>query len=97
MTMMTPSLVVMTLSATQNNNQQTKGANKRADGVEAMAMAKAMLTATAMATVMANGNGKGNCNDDGNSNANGNTTIIKQRGQTRGEMVMRQWQQQWQW
>ncbi len=31
-TIMTPSLVVMALSTTQNNNQPTKGANKSIDG-----------------------------------------------------------------
>ncbi len=74
MTIMTPSLVAMALSAAQNTNQQMKGANKRGDGVEAMGMA--------MATEMANGGCKGNCygNGNGNNNGNGNTIINKQRG-----------------
>ncbi len=58
----TPLLVAMPLSTAQNNNQQTKGANKRGDGakVMAMAMAVAMEMAMAMTTAMANDNGKGN-------------------------------------
>jgi hypothetical protein len=42
---MTPLMLAMALSATQNNNQQTKGANKRGDGVKAIEMATAMVTA----------------------------------------------------
>ncbi len=68
----TPSLVAMALSATQNNNQQTKGANKRGDGVEAMETAMTMVTAMAMATAMANGNGNGNCDGDGDGDGDGN-------------------------
>ena len=91
MTTKTPLLVAMALTATQNNNQQTKGANKRGDGVEAMETATAMIMVTAMATGMASGNSKGNCDGDGNGdgdsnsningegNGNDNTTINKQR------------------
>jgi hypothetical protein len=42
----TPLLVAMALSAAQNNNQHTKGANKRGDNVKAMVTVRAMVTAT---------------------------------------------------
>jgi hypothetical protein len=51
---MSPSLVAMALSAAQNNNQQTKGANKRKDGDDSVGRQQLIQEERSMPTEVGN-------------------------------------------